>query len=292
MPGIVEGYSQSAINIMLILVTNDDGIDAPALFPLKKALDKVADTLVFAPDHNWSASGHPKTMHKPLRADPIAFPDGSQGFISTAPPPDCVALAVMGVSQEKPDMVVSGINHGANLGYDVFYSGTVAAAVEATIEGLPALAISRERIDDDSEAGTSRGYHDKDNAEPEEEVVDFGPIAACCAYFTRQVIEHGLPANTFLNINFPYSPWDQVKGVELTRLGRRVYRDKLVRRQDPRGRPYYWIGGLPPKGVAEHGTDIWALENNYISVTPVNLNMTDHHLIEDLKRWRLDELAL
>ena len=128
---------------MLIMITNDDGINAPALMPLKMALDTIADTLIFAPDHNWSASGHPKTMHKPLRADPITLPDGSQGFVSTAPPPDCVVLALLGVARPKPDMVVSGINHGANLGFDVFYSGTVAAAVEATIQGLPAIAISR-----------------------------------------------------------------------------------------------------------------------------------------------------
>lgn len=273
---------------MLILVTNDDGIDAPALFPLKQALDKIADTLLFAPDHNWSASGHPKTMHKPLRADPITLPDGSQGFVSTAPPPDCVALAIMGVSNRKPDMVVSGINNGANLGYDVFYSGTVAAAVEATIEGLPAIAISRERADEDMAEAVSRGYHD-------DRIVgaafDFTPITTFCANLTQKVIEHGLPVNTFLNVNIPNAPWSEIKGVELTRLGHRVYRDELLVRQDPRGRPYYWIGGLPPKGVAEHGTDIWAMENNLISITPVNLDMTDHRLIEDLKRWKLEEIT-
>jgi 5'-nucleotidase len=274
---------------MLILITNDDGIDAPALFPLKQALDTVADTLVFAPDHNWSASGHPKTMHKPLRADPITLPDGSQGYVSTAPPPDCVALAVLGMTEPRPKMVVSGINYGANLGYDVFYSGTVAAAVEATIEGLPALAISRERLDDDTELAVSRGYHDHDK---DEEKPDYKPITSYCARLVQMVIDHSLPANTFLNINFPCVPWNKIKGVELTRLGRRVYRDELVRRQDPRGRPYYWIGGLPPKGVADHGTDIWALENNLVSITPINLDMTDHHLIADLQRWRLEEIAV
>jgi len=273
---------------MLILVTNDDGIDAPALFPLKTALDSIADTLVFAPDHNWSASGHPKTMHKPLRADIIALPDGSPAFVSTAPPPDCVALAVLGVSDRKPDMVVSGINHGANLGYDVFYSGTVAAAVEATIEGLPALAISRERPDEDMADAISRGFHDKNV----EEEVDFTPIANFCAQLTKKAIDHGLPADTFLNVNIPGVSWDNIKGIELTRLGRRVYRDELVARKDPRGRLYYWIGGLPPKGVADHGTDIWAMENNLISITPINLDMTDHHMIEDLKRWKLEELTV
>jgi 5'-nucleotidase len=273
---------------MLILVTNDDGIDAPALFPLKKALDTIADTLIFAPDHNWSASGHPKTMHKILRADPITLPDGSQGYVSSAPPPDCVALAVLGVIERKPDMVVSGINHGANVGYDVFYSGTVAAAVEATIEGLPALAISRERIDEEDEEAISRGFHDKSKKEE----LDYTPIAAFCARLAQKVINHGLPPNTFLNVNIPCIPWTDIKGIALTRLGKRVYRDKLISRKDPRGRPYYWIGGLPPKGVADHGTDIWALANNLISVTPINLDITDRQLLEGLKRWKLEDIPL
>jgi 5'-nucleotidase len=273
---------------MLILITNDDGIDAPALFPLKKALDTVADTLVFAPDHNWSASGHPKTMHKPLRADPMTLPDGSQAFVSTAPPPDCIALALLGVIERRPDMVVSGINHGANLGYDVFYSGTVAAAVEATIEGLPAIAISRERLDEDMAKAITRGYHDEDIKDE----VDYKQVTTFCAYLAKKVIEHGLPVNTLLNVNLPHVPWDNIKGVELTRLGHRVYRDELVRRKDPRGRPYYWIGGLPPKGVADYGTDIWALENTLISITPINLDLTDHHMIEDLKRWKLEEISI
>jgi 5'-nucleotidase len=272
---------------MLILITNDDGITAPALFPLKQALDQVADTLVFAPDRNWSASGHPKTMHKPLRADPMTLPDGSLAYASSAPPPDCVALALLGAIERRPDMVVSGINHGANLGYDVFYSGTVAAAVEATIEGLPALAISRERSDDP--LPETPDHHPQEQSVHE---IDYAPPANFCAALIKKVIDNGLPASTFLNVNIPNIPWNEVKGIELTRLGRRVYQDELVSRKDPRGRPYYWIGGLPPKGIADHGTDIWALENGLISITPLNLDMTDHRLIEDLKRWNLEQITL
>ncbi len=270
-----------------ILITNDDGIDSPALLPLKQALDTVADTLVFAPDHNWSASGHPKTMHKPLRADPYTLPDGSPAYVSTAPPPDCVALATLGIVERRPDVVFSGINYGANLGYDVFYSGTVAAAVEATIEGMPAIAASRERIDDDMANAVSRGYHDEKSVED----VDFAPISTFCAQLTKKVLDNGLPVNTLLNVNFPAVPWPEIKGVELTRLGHRVYLDELVAREDPRGRPYYWIGGLPPKGRADHGTDIWAMDNRLISITPINLDMTDHHLLQEIKRWNLEELA-
>jgi 5'-nucleotidase len=274
---------------MLILITNDDGITAPAIFPLKQALDTIADTIVFAPDRNWSASGHPKTMHKPLRADAYTFPDGSVGFVSTAPPPDCVALALLGVIEQRPDVVVSGINHGANLGHDVFYSGTVAAAVEATIEGLPALAISRERADEDMNEAVSPGAHSGDKIP---DVVDYAPLATFCAALTQKVLEYGLPINTFLNVNIPNVPWETIKGIELTRLGRRVYRDQLISRADPRQRPYYWIGGLPPRGVADHGTDIWAMENNLISITPINLDMTAYHLLEDLKRWQLADISL
>jgi 5'-nucleotidase len=275
---------------MLILITNDDGIEAPALFPLKQALDTVADTIVFAPDHNWSASGHPKTMHKPLRADPITLPDGSAAFVSTAPPPDCVALALLGILEQRPDLVVSGVNHGANLGYDVFYSGTVAAAVEATIEGLPALAISREFQEPTKNATASPGFSDEVLL-LRQPGADYAPMTHFCARLAQKVLEHGLPANTFLNVNIPSAPWDHIKGVELTRLGHRVYRDELVARTDPRGRPYYWIGGQPPAGVSDYGTDIWALTNNLISITPVNLDMTAYRFIDELKRWQVEALS-
>lgn len=274
---------------MLILITNDDGINAPALFPLKKALDTVAETLVFAPDHNWSASGHPKTMHKPLRADPTTLPDGSHAFVSTAPPPDCVALALLGVVEQRPDLVVSGINHGANLGYDVFYSGTVAAAVEATIEGIPAIAISRDFEEKELDLAISRGFSDE-ALRMERAEIDYTPIAAFCARLAQKILEHGLPANTLLNVNIPSASWEHIKGIELTRLGQRVYRDELVAREDPRGRPYYWIGGLPPHGVPDQGTDIWALANNLISITPINLDVTAYGFKEELKRWKLEDL--
>jgi 5'-nucleotidase len=248
-----------------VLVTNDDGIDAPALLPLKLALDQVAETIVFAPDRNWSAAGHPKTMHKPLRADPVTLPDGSQGFASSGAPSDCVALAFLGVIEPKPDVVISGINLGPNLGYDIFYSGTVAAAVEGVINGIPAIALS------------------SDSFEP----VDYSGPAGFAGRLVQYVTEHSLPAGMFLNVNFPAVPWEEVKGVTITRLGRRVYRDELVRRMDPRGRSYFWIGGKPPGGVPDRGTDIWAVANGYVSITPVYLDMTAYHFREDLRRWNI-----
>ncbi len=254
---------------MLILLTNDDGIDSPVLPVLKTALDTVAETIVFAPDHNWSASGHPKTMHKMLRADPVEWEDGSTAYKSSGAPPDCVALALLGVVEQTPDLVVSGINLGPNLGYDLFYSGTVAAAVEATISELPAIAFSR-MLPFASE--------------------DFSGQAGFAARLANLVLERGLPAGTLLNVNFPACRWEDVAGVAITRLGRRVYLDELVRRKDPRGRDYFWIGGQPPTGVPDYDTDFWAVTNNLISITPISLDITAHRMIDELKRWQLGNL--
>lgn len=254
---------------MLILLTNDDGIDSPVLPILKAALETVAPTCIFAPDHNWSASGHPKTMHKMLRADAVAWPDGSTVYKSSGAPPDCVALATLGVLDTPPDLVVSGINLGANLGYDLFYSGTFAAAVEGAISDLPAIAFSRVHPFEDD---------------------DFSGQCRFAARLTKAVLARGLPAGTLLNVNFPAVKWAKIAGVSITRMGRRVYQDELVKRQDPRGRDYYWIGGLPPTGVPDHGTDFWAVENNRISITPISLDITAHRMIDEVKRWRVEDL--
>jgi 5'-nucleotidase len=257
-----------------ILLTNDDGIDASGLRALIHALRPLARVSIFAPDHNWSAAGHTKTMHKPLRVDryPLVLggANGEQGaedqveaYTTTGAPSDCVALALLGVLPEPPDLVVSGINQGANLGHDVTYSGTVAAAMEAVISGLPAVAISL----------------DSDGRE------SFSFAARVAALVVDRVLRRGLPLGTFLNINVPRCRQDEIAGLRITRLGRRVYRDVLVQRQDPRGRPYYWIGGEPPTGHRDEGTDIWAVANRYVSVTPIHLDMTAHELIPMLRDW-------
>lgn len=254
---------------MYILLTNDDGVDSPVLPVLKPALEHIAKTTVFTPDRNWSASGHPKTMHRTLRVDPIEWEDGSTAYKSDGAPPDCVALALLGVLDQRPDLVISGINLGSNLGYDVFYSGTVAAAVEAVIDNVPAIAFSR--------------------VYPFE-TDDFTAHVQFAAKLAATVLERGLPADSLLNVNFPKVTWDKIQGVHITRLGRRVYLDELVKRQDPRGQDYYWIGGQPPSGLQDPSTDIWAVENNLISITPMSLDLTAHRLLEDLQRWHLEDL--
>lgn len=273
-----------------ILLTNDDGIEAPGLRALLRSLGPLAELVVVAPDHNWSAAGHTKTMHKPLRVTPYRFANGSaeppitgpsgpaagrfpvqnegqvEAYTTTGAPSDCVALALLGILSQKPDLVVSGINQGANVGYDLTYSGTVAAAMEAVIFGLPALSISLDSY----------------------ESQEFGFAAEVAARIVRQLIQKSLPPGTFLNVNVPACPPAEITGTTVTRLGRRVYRDVLIERQDPRGRPYYWIGGEPPSGYQDQGTDIWALAQGCISITPVHLDMTADDFIPVLQQWDLN----
>lgn len=251
-----------------ILLTNDDGITAPGLRALRDALAPLAALTVFAPDHNWSAAGHTKTMHKPLRVNRVSMDDGREGYSTTGAPSDCVALALLGILPERPDLVVSGINHGPNLGHDVTYSGTVAGAMEAVIFGLPAVAVSL------------------DTYEP----ADYTVAAQVAARVVGQVLARGLPPGVFLNVNVPCLP-DGCSGVEavrITRLGRREYRDVLIERHDPRGRPYYWIGGDLPTGVQDEGTDIWAVANGYVSITPIHLDMTAYELLGELNNWQFE----
>jgi 5'-nucleotidase len=248
-----------------ILITNDDGCQAPALAALARALAGLGRVIVFAPDHNWSAAGHTKTMHKPLRITESSLPDGTPMFVTTGTPSDCVGLALLGVVPEQPDLVISGINQGSNLGHDITYSGTVAAAMEAAVYGIPALAASQDEVAD------ARG--------------ELAYAAEVVAGLSRRILTHGLPRNTFLNVNFPALPPAQVRGIQVTRLGKRVYRDVLIRRLDPKGRPYYWIGGDPPGGEPDDGTDIGAIVSGFVSVTPLNLDMTDRALMARLPDW-------
>ena len=251
-----------------ILLTNDDGYQAPALPALARACAALGAVTIFAPDHNWSAAGHTKTMHKPLRINQTALADGTPLFYTTGTPSDCVGLALLGVLPAWPDLVISGINQGSNLGHDVTYSGTMAAAMEATVYGIPAIAASQHVIRD--------GFQG-----------DLEFAAGFLADLAGRVLAQGLPKNRFLNVNFPAVPRGQVKGVQITRLGQRIYHDVLVKRHDPNGRPYYWIGGDPPGGDPEEGADIGAIARGYISVTPLNLDMTDRGQVAELVKWGL-----
>jgi len=252
-----------------ILLTNDDGVDAPGLLALAQAFAGLGKVSVLAPDHNWSASGHVKTMHRPLRVREVRLADGTPAFSSDGAPSDCVALAVLGLIEGKIDLVVSGINPNANIGHDVTYSGTVTAAMEATISGVAGMAVSMD----------SPEYHSGP--------LDFRAAARVAAGIARQVLSRSLPGGVLLNVNVPGLATEDLKGVRITRQGLRVYRDALVAREDPRGRPYYWIGGGPPTGVADAGTDFWALQEGFVSVTPLQLDLTAAEHLSTLEQWGL-----
>lgn len=244
---------------MHILVTNDDGVHAPGLLALAQAVRNVADSVtILAPDHNWSASGHVKTLHRPLRVQETRLEDGSAAWMSDGAPSDCVALAQLGFIEEKIDLVVSGINPNANIGHDVTYSGTVTAAMEAAIWGIPGVAVSLDRPED----------------VPDEDAV-YGPAAEVARRLVAWLWEQeDVPGELILNLNIPYGPLEELKPPRLTRQGLRIYRDALVRRLDPRGIPYYWIGGEAPTGVEAPGTDYGALAAGHVSITPLQLDLT------------------
>ncbi len=254
-----------------ILVTNDDGVSAPGLLALAQEMRKLGKVSVLAPDRNWSGSGHVKTLDRALRVKEVQLADHTQAFASDGAPSDCVALATLGYFKEPIDLVVSGINMGANLGHDVTYSGTVTAAMEAVISGVPGVAISLETID--GHVGN----------------IDFEPAAHIAAKVVRQVIENGLAHEILLNINVPFLPENKIRGIVLTRQGLRVYHSRLDERSDPRHKPYYWIGGDAPTGVPERGTDVGALAEGFVSVTPLQLDLTAYRALTDLNTWQWDD---
>lgn len=256
-----------------ILVTNDDGVRSPGLLVLRQALAPLGEVMVLAPERNWSASSHAKTMHKPLRVKPVTLVDGTQAHSSSGSPTDCVALAAGGVLGTIPDIVVSGVNSGYNLGVDVTYSGTVACAMEATIKGIPGIAVSTDFYSED-------GDHNLNG------LVLAGRMAA---KVTAEVLERGLPGKTLLNVNVPALPPGQVNEMRITRMGNRHYpAGELVERQDPWGKPYYWLGGAGPVDDAYNGSDLAAVRNGYTSVTPVTLDMTNRDFMDALAEWTFD----
>lgn len=253
---------------MHILVSNDDGVRAPGIRALAEAMLPFGTVTVVAPAENRSAIGHRKTMHKPLRVDPVPFPiDGIPAYAVSDAPSDAVAVALLGLIPEV-DLVVSGINRGPNLGQDLTYSGTVSAAFEAVIGHKPALAFSL--ADRSADA-------------------DYRAAAAVARQVVARGLYRNLPPLTLLNVNIPALPLDQIKGFRVVRQGLRTYNDKLITRTDPYGRPYYWIGGTPPTGdTTEEGTDLWAIHHGYVALTPVHLDMTNYDMLAQLATWNND----
>ncbi|MGH7681778.1 MAG: 5'/3'-nucleotidase SurE [Candidatus Eiseniibacteriota bacterium] len=242
---------------MDILVTNDDGIQADGIRALAEALASLGTISIIAPDREQSASSHALTLHRPLRvrkiADRVMSVDGT--------PTDAVLLGVHGFLKKKPSLVVSGINHGPNMGSDVMYSGTVAAASEGTFLGIPSIAISLAAWDQ----------------------ADFAPAARVARSLVAGLIRRGLPERTCLNVNVPALPYEKLRGVRITRLGKRVYRDVIVEKTDPRGKLYYWIGGEEPTWERDEESDFTAVEEGFVSVTPLTFELTDTKGIVNLQ---------
>ena len=244
---------------MNILISNDDGYQAPGIGALAAALEEIAYIHVVAPERDRSGASNSLTLDNPLRAR-----QGSNGFTYVdGTPTDCVHLAITGLLDTEPDMVVAGVNSGANLGDDVLYSGTVAAAMEGRFLGFPAIAVS---------LVTERANY-------------YDTAARVAVDLVKRCTTFALPADTILNVNVPDVPWDELKGMQATRLGHRHKSEPVIKQQDPRGRPVYWVGPAGPEQDAGPGTDFHAVRSGYVSITPLGVDLTRYDAIDGLASW-------
>jgi len=253
----------------LILVTNDDGILAPGIRALISVMETIGDVIVVAPDKPQSAMGHAITVNNTLFIDKISKDsDTIAEYSCSGTPVDCVKLAVNEILKRKPDLCVSGINHGSNSSINVIYSGTMSAAVEAGIEGIQAIGFSL--LDFDWNA-------------------DFEPIKSFVKKITLETLENKLPPGVVLNVNFPKLKESEIKGIKVCRQAKAYYAQKFDKRQTPFGKDYYWLAGKFVNEDKGEDTDEWALANGYISVVPVQFDLTAHHSIQQLNTWKLND---
>jgi 5'-nucleotidase len=262
---------------MRVLITNDDGIQAAGLQALRRALAELTgvELHVIAPDSNRSATARSITTRSPLWVEEITFDDGSKGFATEGTPVDCVRFADLGLLGERPELIVAGINHGSNLGDDITYSGTVAAALEGIVLGIPAIAISQQSGAREMDFRLGREF-------------DFSPSAALAAEIVELVSGEPLPAETLLNVNCPAG---EPSGIEVTTLGKRLYNDELkLVEEDGGGRRRYQIYGFEPSFEDEAGTDLAAVARGRISITPVHFDLTDRPGLDRLRGWDLEAM--
>ena len=253
----------------LILVTNDDGITAPGIRALIDVMSKIGDVLVVAPDKPQSAMGHAITINSTLYLNKISAEDAAvTEYSCSGTPVDCVKLAVNEILKKKPDLCVSGVNHGSNSSINVIYSGTMSAAVEAGIEGVPAIGFSL--LDYDWNA-------------------DFETIKPFIEKITLEALENGIPKDVVLNVNFPKLKKDAIKGIKICRQAKAIWAEKFDKRVTPQGKDYYWLAGEFINQDKGQDTDEWALANGFISVVPVQFDLTAHHSIQELNTWKWNE---
>jgi 5'-nucleotidase len=246
--------------VVFILLSNDDGVYAPGLKTLQQALKKMAEIKTFAPDRDRSGASNSLTLSMPIRTQQI-----EEDVISVqGTPTDCIHLALTGLLQKQPDMVISGINSGSNMGDDVWYSGTVAAAVEGRFLGLPSIAVSL--------TGKPPFNH-------------YDTAARVVQDLVRHILVNPLPAETILNVNVPPLPYQELKGIAITRLGTRHKAQPLISRLDPRGHPVYWIGPAGEEHDSTEGTDFAAIRNGKVSITPLRVNLTREEMLDELTNW-------
>ena len=253
----------------LILITNDDGVSAPGLRALIDVMTEIGEVLIVAPDKPQSAMGHAITINSTLYLNKISKDtDAITEYSCSGTPVDCVKLAVNEILKRKPDLCVSGINHGSNSSINVIYSGTMSAAVEAGIEGIPAIGFSL--LDYDWNA-------------------DFETLKPFLKKITTEVLENGLPKDVVLNVNFPKLKKEDIKGIKICRQAKAIWVEKFDKRQTPQGRDYYWLAGEFVNQDKGEDTDEWALSNGYISVVPVQFDLTAHHATQELNTWNWNE---
>jgi 5'-nucleotidase len=251
---------------MNILISNDDGIDSPGIHCLAEKLQDLGHVSVVAPHRERSTAGHSLTLHKPLRCIEVK----PNYYAVTGTPADCIYMATRKILKHKPDIIVSGINRGANLGNDVYYSGTVAAAREGAYCGIKAMAIS---------LVLGHDFEKKD--------LFFQTAADFAKVLVPQIISHKYPIHHVVNVNVPNLPISEIKGVKISKLGRRYYSDKITENLDPRGKPYYWVGGNYEGFENIPDSDCVHVDQGYISITPLKSDSTDYELMEEFKKWDL-----
>jgi len=249
---------------MKILLTNDDGIYSEGIQTLKKQLDNIAEVILIAPDRERSTIGHAMTLRKPLRIRKVKVNGDFWGFSLDGTPADCIIIGLLEImKKEKIDLIVSGINRGPNLGDDIFYSGTVSAAMEGAMRNVPSLAVS------------IAGHED----------FKFKSAALFTKKIVSNLIKNSLPSNLVLNVNIPNVDYEEIKGLEITRKGIRKYQDEVKIIHDPQGFTHYWLGGELPEGNIEPNTDFEAIYNNRISITPLSLDLTNYQMMSKVKDW-------
>lgn len=256
-------------NTPLILVTNDDGVLAPGIRALIGVMSEIGEVIVVAPDKPQSAMGHAITINSTLYLNKISKENDSiTEYSCSGTPVDCVKLAVNEILKRKPDLCVSGINHGSNSSINVIYSGTMSAAVEAGIEGIPAIGFSLSDYDWNA---------------------DFESIKSFVRKITLEVVEKGLPEGVILNVNFPKLKKENIKGIKVCRQAKAMWMEKFDKRQTPQGKDYYWLAGEFVNQDKGEDTDEWALDNGYISVVPVQFDLTAYHSMQQLNNWKWNE---